>query len=78
MAESRDRGEQPVAAILAEHSLKPNDLVKASAVSMTHKMVKRACKGRKLTGNTMRIVRDALNTALNAKYQLADLFNYKP
>ncbi|MBC8368633.1 MAG: hypothetical protein H8E25_01415, partial [Planctomycetes bacterium] len=47
MTESRDMGEQPVAAILAEHGLKANDLVKASATPMTHKMVKRACKGRK-------------------------------
>tara|TARA_B110000495_G_C22668723_1_gene395356 strand:+ start:186 stop:422 length:237 start_codon:yes stop_codon:yes gene_type:complete len=78
LTESRDMGEQPVAAILAEHGLKANDLVKASATPMTHKMVKRACKGRKLTGNTMRIVRDALNLCLSAKYGLPDLFNYKP
>lgn len=75
---SRDMGQQPIAAILAKHHLKPNDLVKASVVPMTHKMVKRACKGRKLTGNTMRIVRDALNIAVSAKYKLPDLFNYKP
>ena len=71
-------GEQPVAAILAEHGLKANDLVKASATPMTHKMVRRACKGRKLTGNTMRIVRDALNAALSSNYTLSALFNYKP
>lgn len=78
MNESREMGEQPLAAILAEHGLKPNDLVKASAAPMTHKMVKRASTGRKLTGNTMRIVRDALNLCLSAKYGLPDLFNYKP
>lgn len=78
MMESHDMGQQPIAAILAEHHLKPNDLVKASVGPMTHKMVKRACKGRKLTGNTMRIVRDALNLAVGAKYKLPELFNYKP
>lgn len=78
MEESRDMGEQPIAAIIEKHGLKPNDLVKASPTPMTHKMVKRACKGRKLTGNTMRIVRDALNAALSEKYKLPDLFNYKP
>jgi len=76
--ETRELGEQPIAAIMIEHHLKPNDLIKASAVPMTHKMVKRACKGRKLTGNTMRIVRDALNHAVGAKYKLPELFNYKP
>lgn len=45
----RNLGEQPVARIMQEHNLKAHDLVAASPVEMTHKMVARACKGRRLT-----------------------------
>lgn len=72
----RDLGEQPIAGILREHQLKPHDLVAASAVEMTHKMVSRACKGRRLTPNTQGIVLAALNRATGKNYGLGDLFNY--
>ena len=47
----RNLGEQPIAKILADRGLKHHDLVVASVVPMTHKMVARACKGRRLTPN---------------------------
>ena len=72
----RNLGEQPIARIMAEAGLKPNDLVSASAVQMTHKMVSRACKGRRLTPNTQAKVLAALNAATGKKYTLADLFAY--
>ncbi len=72
----RDLGEQPIARILREHNLKPHDLVAASAVEMTHKMVARACKGRRLTLNTQGKVLAALNRATGKSYSLRDLFNY--
>ncbi len=72
----RNLGEQPIAAIMRERGLKPHDIVAASAVPMTHKMVARAAKGRRLTANSKRIVRDALNRAAEASYAEADLFNY--
>ena len=69
-------GEQPLARILKERGLTHHDLVAASAVQMTHKMVTRAERGRRLTANTKRIVLDALNRAAAANYAMADLFNY--
>lgn len=72
----RNLGEQPIALILKEHNLKPHDLVTASDVEMTHKMVARACKGRRLTPNTQSKVLAALNRATGKSYQLKDLFNY--
>ena len=69
-------GEQPIAAIMREAGLKAHDLVSVSKVQMTHKMVARACKGRKLTANTKTIVQNALQTATGKMYAFADLFNY--
>ena len=72
----RNFGEQPIARIMREHNLKSHDLVAASAVEMTHKMVSRACKGRRLTLNTQSKVLAALNRATGKDYSLSDLFNY--
>ena len=72
----RNLGEQPIARIMAEAGLKPHDVVKVSAVQMTHKMVSRACKGRRLTPNTQAIVLNALQAATGKTYTLAELFTY--
>ena len=72
----RNLGEQPIARIMREHNLKPHDLVAASPVEMTHKMVARACKGRRLTLNTQSKVLAALNRATGKTFTLRDLFNY--
>lgn len=72
----RNMGTQPISRLLEEAGLRPNDLVKASAVQMTHKMVSRACKGRRLTENTQTIVLNALQAATGRTYALKDLFNY--
>ncbi len=72
----RNLGEQPVARLMREHHLKPHDLVAVSSVEMTHKMVSRACKGRRLTLNTQSRVLAALNRATGKDYSLRDLFNY--
>jgi len=72
----RNLGEQPIAQILAAEGLKPHDLVAAVSVQMTHKMVSRACKGRRLTPNTKTIVLNALQAATGKTYALKDLFNY--
>ena len=45
----RNLGPQPISGLLAELNLKPHDLVAASTQQLTHKMVSRACKGRRLT-----------------------------
>jgi len=76
MEDTRNFGEQPIAAIMGEAGLKAHDLVAASAVPMTHKMVARACKGRKLTPNTKAIVLNALQSATGRAFTFKDLFNY--
>ena len=72
----RDLGEQPIAALLRQLDLKSHDLVAASTELITHKMVARACKGRRLTPNVKTKIRNALNKAADKSYTLADLFNY--
>jgi hypothetical protein len=72
----RDLGEQPLARLLMELELKPHDLVAASTEQITHKMVSRGCKGRRLTNNIQRKLLNALNTASGNVYSLADLFTY--
>jgi hypothetical protein len=72
----RDLGPQPIAAILEKLNLKPHNLVAASTQQLTHKMVSRACKGRRLTINTQTKVLNALNAASGKNYALGDLFNY--
>lgn len=69
-------GIQPIATILAEKNLKSHDLVLASKGRITHKMVTRACKGRRLTRNSQTLVCDALNVASGGGYTPHDLFNY--
>jgi len=72
----RELGPQPIVEIMARHNLKPHDLVAASTQQITHKMVGRACKGRRLTLNTQTKVLNALNLATGKNYALRDLFNY--
>ncbi|MHC4220809.1 MAG: hypothetical protein ACYST9_00185 [Planctomycetota bacterium] len=72
----RDLGSQPIADRMARLNLKPHDLVAASSQQLTHKMVTRACKGRKLTIKTKSKILKALNLATEKDYSLRDLFNY--
>lgn len=78
MTDSRDRdlGRQPIAEIMETLNLKPHDVVASSSVQMTHKMVSRAMKGRRLTPHVKNKVRDALNNAAEKSYRIGDLFNY--
>ena len=73
----RNLGEQPVAAIMADCGLSSHDLVAASTEQITHKMVTRACKGRRLTSNVKQKIRNALNKAGNKEFKTDELFNYK-
>ena len=72
----RNFGPQPIADVMVRHKLKPHDLVAASTQQLTHKMVARACKGRKLTDKSRYKVLNALNLAAKTSYTLSDLFNY--
>lgn len=72
----RNLGEQPIARIMAAGNLTRHDLVAASTQQITHKMVARACKGRRLTPNTKSKILDALNKAADKSFSMQDLFNY--
>jgi hypothetical protein len=72
----RDLGEQPIAKIMVELGLKPNDLVVNSTEQITHKMVSRAVKGRRLNLKIQYRILNALNKACGKKYELRDIFNY--
>jgi hypothetical protein len=74
----RDLGEQPLAQRMVDSGLKPKDLVDASDEQLTHKMVARAIKGRRLTANTMDKVQRAWNKASESTRSRAELFNYEP
>ena len=73
----RDFGEQPIAKIMVEYGLKPNGLVRNSTGQISHKMVARAAKGRRLTPHVQLKILNALNKATEKNYSLKDLFNYK-
>ena len=76
MEPERNLGEQPIAQILRDLGLKPHDLVAASTEQITHKMVSRACKGRRLTPNVQSKIRNALTNATGRQYAIEELFNY--
>lgn len=82
MNTERDLGPQPLGALLERHQLRPTDLVQASDEQLTHKMVARALKGRRLTRNTAEKVLRALNSSIiqpegeTVAYRMDELFNY--
>ena len=77
-ADDRDLGEQPLARLMAERGLRPADLVRASTEQLTHRMVTRAMKGRRLTPNTMNKVWRAWNAATEGDDAREVLFDYDP
>ena len=69
-------GPQPIIELLGKHKMTHHDLVAASTEQITHKMVNRACKGRKLSRRVQLKIRNALNTATEENYTLKELFTY--
>ena len=72
----RNFGPQPIADLMQQLQLKGHDLVEASTEQLTHKMVARALKGRRLTSNSKGIVQRAMNQATGNVYKQVQLFNY--
>ena len=72
----RNLGEQPISDLMKKHGLKPHALVDASTEHITHKMVTRACKGRRLTKNVKSKILNSLNKAAETSYTAQDLFTY--
>ena len=75
--EQRDLGEQPLARLMAERGIDAHDLVAASGEQLTHKMIARAMKGRRLTKNPMGKVLRAWNRAAEEDRTAGALFNYR-
>ena len=72
----RNLGEQPIATLMAELELDAHDLVAASTDQLNHKMVARAKKGRRLTGNVKAKLLTALRAASGKPLKMNELFNY--
>ena len=74
-------GMQALDEIMLRLKLSNSDLVKASTEQLTHKMVAKGRKGRRLTLNIqMKILRALQNLDINAAnpFTLKELFNYHP
>lgn len=72
----RDLGEQPLSRLMTEKGLRSHDLVAASTEQITHKMVARGCKGRRLTRNVQGKLLRAFDKATGEAHKLTDLFTY--
>ncbi len=62
---------------MIELGLQNHDLVAASAEQLTHKMVQKGRKGRRLTRNIQEKILRALNKASGRSFTLDQLFNYR-
>lgn len=74
----RNLGPQPLGDIMAQHALDAKALVAASTEQITHKMVARAVKGRRLTRGVMDKIVRALSAAAERDYTAGELFTYRP
>ena len=79
-----DYGAQPIDALMAEHNLSNSSVVEASPQPITHKMINKARRGRRLSRKVQTKVLDAFNQAMTKIhpgedtpcYTFQDLFNY--
>ena len=72
----RNMGIQPLQSIIDEKGLTAHDIVAASDEQITHKMVARGRKGRRLSRKVQFKILKALNTAAETEYTLKEAFNY--
>ena len=76
-ADNMQFGIQPLDAILTRLGLANNDLVRVSTQQLSHKVVQKGRKGRRLTLNARSKILEALNTASpKEKFFPKDLFTY--
>jgi len=74
----RQMGIQPLDAVLVSRGLANHDLVAVSTEQLTHKMVQKGRKGRRLTRNVQQKILAAINALTpDAAYRLEQLFNYR-
>ncbi|MDF1657134.1 MAG: hypothetical protein P1U58_05950 [Verrucomicrobiales bacterium] len=79
--DQRDHGPQPIDALMERLCLANNELVAASTEQLTHKQVQKARKGRRVTRNIQKKIKNALERILLEKgeerrFALDELFNY--
>ena len=72
----RNMGAQPLTKIMDEKGLNAHDLVAASDEQITHKMIARGRKGRRLSRNVQFKILRALINATEKQYTLKEVFNY--
>ena len=79
MTEKMEFGTQPLDAIMERRKMKNADLVRVSTEQLSHKVVQKGRKGRRLTLNAQMKILKALNlTSTEEKFSIRDLFNYTP
>mgnify|MGYP001478947690 CR=1 FL=1 len=77
MTEANDLGIQPLDALMTQNGLSNHALVAASTEQLSHKVVQKARKGRRLTARAKTKILNALHLALpEKKFAHRDLFNY--
>lgn len=70
-------GTQPLDTIMTELGITNSDLVRASTEQLTHKMVQKGRKGRRLTLHIRQKLLNALHNAHKEHlFTLRDIFNY--
>ena len=77
----REFGTQPLDQWLNEFEISNRDLVSASTEQLTHKQVQKARKGRRISENLQRKIKNALESVLlesgrEKRFLLSDLFTY--
>ncbi len=75
--EKNDLGVQPLDALMTKHALTNHALVAVSTEQLSHKVVQKARKGRRLTSKAKTKILNAIHLALpELKFAHRDLFNY--
>ena len=73
----KELGTQPLDGLMTQLGLSNHDLVEASDEQLTHKMVQKGRKGRRLSPNIKTKILNALHAAVSdRKFAHRDLFNY--
>jgi len=76
--QSYDMGTQPLDEIMTRLGVSNDELVRVSTEQLTHKMVQKGRKGRRLTLNVQLKILHALRIARpDGNFTLRDLFNYE-
>jgi hypothetical protein len=77
MKDLHDLGTQPLDALMTKLKLSNHDLVAASTEQLSHKMVQKGRKGRRLTAKAKNKILAALHAACpDRQFAHRDLFNY--